>query len=241
MREQLLTREHRRHLHPDPPDVPVHHPSRTTQENASGSSELCPARGSGRAACAPCRERSPGVSARGVDPRRIYRLPRWPGSRGGRAGGRPVKRNREQRGREALVAGGLGAAGVDQQHLEPAHLQQLAQRDPVHVRALHRHRLHAFGRQPVGQFPQLPCRGSERAHVGLAVRSRRPARPMLAAGQIDPATCGQGTCKTSRRPGGCFCFMLFLLVLSIRSPRPGLAMRWKADAGESLHASLASE
>ena len=73
---------------------------------------------------------------------------------------------------------------VRQQHLQAARLEQLVHRDPVHVRALHRHRLDALLLQPVGEPRQLRSR-----HAGIRARwaSRPPGRcadPVLTTAQV---------------------------------------------------------
>ena len=74
---------------------------------------------------------------------------------------------------------------VDEQDFDPPRFEQLVDRDPVHVRALHGHRLDVLLDQPGGEFLQLGGRGAEHPDVGGAVGSGGTADPMLRAAHVD--------------------------------------------------------
>ncbi len=75
-------------------------------------------------------------------------------------------------------------SSVDEHDLDAARFEQLVDRDPVDVRALHGHRLHALLGEPVRERVQLDGRRAEHPNVrGLALRWS--ANPVLCAADID--------------------------------------------------------
>src|ERR1035438_2725958 len=74
---------------------------------------------------------------------------------------------------------------VDQAYLEPALLEQLEERNPVHPGRLHRYRLDPTLLQPVGRRPQiLTKRGKSPHRLGIAFR--RHSHINLRCSHIDP-------------------------------------------------------
>jgi hypothetical protein len=61
-----------------------------------------------------------------------------------------------------LAAGDvLDVAGVDQQHLEPARVENLKDRNPLHAGRLHRDRRDAHRREPIRQLVEIAAEGAE--------------------------------------------------------------------------------
>ena len=78
----------------------------------------------------------------------------------------------------------LGIAGVDQQHLEAALIQDLESRDPADAGGLHDHRPHPALSEPVGKAVQIAGERAEAAHrLGVTARSNR--RHMHCRADID--------------------------------------------------------
>ncbi len=76
-------------------------------------------------------------------------------------------------------------AGVDQQHREPARLENLEERDPVHPGRFHRHRAHPTGDQPVSQPVQVRGERLEGLHrVGIPIRGDGDI--MFGGATVDP-------------------------------------------------------
>jgi hypothetical protein len=66
----------------------------------------------------------------------------------------------------------LGIAGVDQDHLEPALVQDLEDRDPIDAGGLHGHCEHSTVLEPVCQAMQVAGEGAEAAdRLGIPIRS----------------------------------------------------------------------
>ena len=86
-------------------------------------------------------------------------------------------------------------AGVDQQHLQAIRLEELIDRHPVDMRALHRHRLDPVLQQPLRQGVQVPGRGREGAHAQHPPGARRRTDPMLPAAEIDPGDDRTSCCR----------------------------------------------
>lgn len=82
-------------------------------------------------------------------------------------------------------------AGVHQIHREPARLQQLEQRNPVHSGGLHRHRLHATGGQPVGQPMKVLGKARKPPHRRI-IPIRRHRHKMAGGADIDAGGVGMG-------------------------------------------------
>ena len=88
-------------------------------------------------------------------------------------------------GHVGLAAGHvLGVAGVDQRHREPALLQDLEGRNPVHAGALHGDCPDPAALEPVGQPVQIAGKGAEAAHrFWIALRADR--RDMQGGANVD--------------------------------------------------------
>jgi hypothetical protein len=78
----------------------------------------------------------------------------------------------------------LGVAGVDQQHLEAALIQDLESRDPVDAGGLHDHRPHPARGEPVGKAVQIAGERAEAAHR-LGVTPRINRRHMHRGADVD--------------------------------------------------------
>ena len=76
-------------------------------------------------------------------------------------------------------------SSVDENDLYSPRFEHFVDGYPVHVRALHGHRLHALLDQPVRKLVQLVRRRREDSNVGLAVVSRWAAHPVLRAAHVD--------------------------------------------------------
>jgi hypothetical protein len=75
-------------------------------------------------------------------------------------------------------------AGVDEQHLEPAGLEDLKERDPIDPGRFHRDGGHRTALEPVGQGMQISGEGAETAHR-LCIAARRHGHPMLGGTDVD--------------------------------------------------------
>ncbi len=93
----------------------------------------------------------------------------------------------------------LDVARIDQPHGEATRLQEFKQRDPVHTGGLHRHRVHATGRKPIGQRVQVRREAWEFTHR-LVVPIRRHGHEMERTADID--ACGVGVGDRQVSPSG---------------------------------------
>jgi hypothetical protein len=74
---------------------------------------------------------------------------------------------------------------IHEHHLEARAFEHFVRHDPVHARALQRHRRDAARGQPRGQLLDARCRRGKYGHLAAAAGPRRRTDPMLLAPHID--------------------------------------------------------